>query len=134
VAETDTGVEEFRRGIVTSVEVSFGPGETCLGDPVGFSSSEVCVEGGNVDDKIWFDCSSTSDLNGMATVDCSVFLHGEAPGVERLGEPRGMAREGKPAVGRARGEGFGVDVPCCKIGTLGVLSTLFTPFSRFLDH
>jgi hypothetical protein len=103
VVEADTGVEEFRRGIVVSVDVdggSFGEGETCLGNPVGFSSSEVCVEGGNVDDKIWFDCSSTSDLKGIAAVDCSVFLHGEVPGVEKLGELRGMAGDCKSPVRR----------------------------------
>ena len=68
---------------------------------MGFSSSEVCVEGGNVDDKIWFDCSSTSVLKGIATVDCSVFLHGLPPGVERLGELREIPGECNSPVGRA---------------------------------
>ena len=80
---------EFLRWKEDSLEGD-GPGgrgrvEVGLGG-VGRSGRLVCVEGGKVDDNVALALASCrTDLNGIVRAG-SVFFHGEAPGVDKVGD------------------------------------------------
>jgi len=104
--EAGAVVAELRRGTVESVDVEGGKGGRVAGfvGGVGRFGMEVWVEGGKVEDSVGDACSFCRDVNAIGG-DSSCFLHGETPGVDKLGEDNGTAGDGIPLPGRLCGDG-----------------------------